>query len=106
MVVGEQDAGVDDPEDTDELDLAEVEREICRLPDVSIARLVAEPTGRVSEVHVVARVPATVVPLLGFRLVIRVGEVLLPSGYLGQRAWQRRIKALNLAAYVTQDFAS
>jgi hypothetical protein len=38
----------------DELDLAEVEREICRLPDVSIARLVAEPDGRVSEVHVVA----------------------------------------------------
>ena len=31
-----------------------IEREICRLPDVSIARLVAEPTGRVSEVHVVA----------------------------------------------------
>src|SRR5262249_53360110 len=38
----------------DELDLGEVEREICRLPDVSIARLVAEPDGRVSEVHVVA----------------------------------------------------
>ena len=38
----------------DELDLTEVEREICRLPDVSIVRLVAEPDGRVSEVHVVA----------------------------------------------------
>jgi hypothetical protein len=38
----------------DELDLAEVEREICRLPDVSIVRLVAELDGRVSEVHVVA----------------------------------------------------
>ena len=38
----------------DELDLTEVEREICRLPDVSIARLVAEPGGRVTEVHVVA----------------------------------------------------
>ena len=45
---------MDDLEDMDELDLAEIEREICRLPDVSIARLVAEPTGRVSEVHVVA----------------------------------------------------
>ena len=54
MVLGKQAAGVDDLGDTDELDLAEVEREICRLPDVSIARLVAEPTGRVSEVHVVA----------------------------------------------------
>ena len=38
----------------DDLDLAEVEREICRLPDVSIARLVAEAGGRISEVHVVA----------------------------------------------------
>ena len=38
----------------EELDLTEVEREICRLPDVSIVRLVAEPDGRVSEVHVVA----------------------------------------------------
>jgi hypothetical protein len=37
-----------------ELDLAEVEREICRLPDVSIVRMVAEPDGRISEVHVVA----------------------------------------------------
>lgn len=38
----------------DELDLTEVEREICRLPDVSIVRIVAEADGRVSEVHVVA----------------------------------------------------
>jgi hypothetical protein len=38
----------------EELDLADVEREICRLPDVSIARLVAEGDGRISEVHVVA----------------------------------------------------
>ena len=40
--------------DVDELDLTEVEREICRLPDVSIVRLVAEPDGRVTEAHVVA----------------------------------------------------
>jgi hypothetical protein len=38
----------------EELDLAEVEREICRLPDVSIVRMVAERDGRISEVHVVA----------------------------------------------------
>jgi len=38
----------------EELDLTEVEREICRLPDVSIVRLVATPDGRVSEAHVVA----------------------------------------------------
>jgi hypothetical protein len=37
-----------------EVDLTEVEREICRLPDVSIARIVAEDDGRVSEVHIVA----------------------------------------------------
>jgi hypothetical protein len=36
------------------IDLTEVERELCRLPDVSIARIVAEPDGRVTEVHVVA----------------------------------------------------
>lgn len=53
MVFGERLVGVDGVEN-EELDLAEVEREICRLPDVSIARLVAEPGGRVSEVHVVA----------------------------------------------------
>lgn len=40
--------------DVDDIDLTEVEREICRLPDVSIARLVGEPDGRVSEVHIVA----------------------------------------------------
>jgi len=38
----------------EDLDLAEVEREICRLPDVTIVRLVAENDGRISEVHVVA----------------------------------------------------
>jgi hypothetical protein len=36
-----------------DLDLTEVEREICRLPDVSIARLVGE-NDRVTEVHIVA----------------------------------------------------
>jgi hypothetical protein len=39
----------------DEIDLTEVEQEICRLPDVSIARIVADTTGRVTEVHVVAQ---------------------------------------------------
>ncbi|HET9730378.1 MAG TPA: hypothetical protein VFR41_13185 [Acidimicrobiia bacterium] len=38
-----------------EVDLRDVEREICRLPDVDIARMVAEPDGRVTEVHVVAQ---------------------------------------------------
>jgi hypothetical protein len=53
-VGGERISAVEDLEGMDELDLTEVEREICRLPDVTIARLVAEPSGRVSEVHVVA----------------------------------------------------
>jgi len=53
-VGGERISAVEDLEGMDELDLTEVEREICRLPDVSITRLVAEPSGRVSEVHVVA----------------------------------------------------
>jgi hypothetical protein len=38
----------------EDFDLADVEREICRLPDVSIARIVADHAGRVTEVHVVA----------------------------------------------------
>jgi hypothetical protein len=41
-------------EEVDQIDLTDVEREICRLPDVSITRMVADPTGRVTEVHVVA----------------------------------------------------
>ena len=32
-----------EPLHMEDLDLADVEREICRLPDVSIARIVAEP---------------------------------------------------------------
>src|SRR5262249_56053705 len=39
----------------EDLELADVEREICRLPDVSIARIVADRSGRVTEVHVVAQ---------------------------------------------------
>ncbi len=38
----------------EELDLVDIEREICRLPDVQIARIVAEADGRISEVHIVA----------------------------------------------------
>jgi hypothetical protein len=46
--------GSAEPDDPGPVDLTEVEREICRLPDVSIARIVADPLGRVTEVHVVA----------------------------------------------------
>ena len=54
VVSRERNATVDEFGGMYELDLTEVEKEICRLPDVSISRLVAEPSGRVSEVHVVA----------------------------------------------------
>jgi len=37
------------------VDVVEVEREICRLPDVSIARIVVDELGRVTETHVVAQ---------------------------------------------------
>jgi hypothetical protein len=37
------------------LDLSEVETELCRLPDVTAARLVADPIGRPLEVHVLAK---------------------------------------------------
>src|SRR4249920_3011535 len=36
------------------LDLAEVEAELCRLPDVAAVRIVADPIGRPVEVHVLA----------------------------------------------------
>src|SRR5262249_52725608 len=36
------------------LDLTEVEAELCRLPDVTAVRLVADPIGRPVEVHVLA----------------------------------------------------
>ena len=38
----------------DEVDLIEVERELCRLDEVSIARIVADSVGRVTEVHILA----------------------------------------------------
>jgi hypothetical protein len=36
------------------LDVPAVERELCRLPDISAARIVADPSGRPVEVHVLA----------------------------------------------------
>lgn len=39
----------------DEIDLAQIEREMCRLPEVSVARIVTDSAGRVSEVHIVAQ---------------------------------------------------
>ncbi|MCZ7530272.1 MAG: hypothetical protein M5U31_07940 [Acidimicrobiia bacterium] len=38
----------------DDRDLQGLERELARLPDVSIARVVAKPSGGVAEIHVVA----------------------------------------------------
>jgi len=38
----------------DEVDLIEVERELCRLDEVSIARIVADSIGRITEVHILA----------------------------------------------------
>lgn len=42
------------PDMLDPIDVEEVEREICRLPDVEIVRIVVDGSGRVTEVHVVA----------------------------------------------------
>ncbi len=44
---------MDEPEGGS-LDLAEVEAELCRLPDVAAVRIVADPIGRPVEVHVLA----------------------------------------------------
>jgi hypothetical protein len=35
-------------------DLLAIEREVCRLPDVSVARLVADDAGRIIEAHIIA----------------------------------------------------
>ncbi|MHB8669385.1 MAG: hypothetical protein ACYDAD_02305 [Acidimicrobiales bacterium] len=37
-----------------DLDLTDVERELCRLPDVNAARIVADEIGRPTEVHILA----------------------------------------------------
>src|SRR3954466_14762000 len=38
----------------DELDLREVERELCRLPEVNAARIVEDEIGRPIEIHILA----------------------------------------------------
>lgn len=46
---------VDTPEaDSVDIDLTEVERELCRIPEISAARIVADPAGRPTEVHILA----------------------------------------------------
>jgi hypothetical protein len=44
-----------DEQMTPVLDLREVEAELCRLPDVTAVRMVADPSGRPTEVHVLAQ---------------------------------------------------
>lgn len=44
-----------DEDQTIEVDLRDVEAELCRLPDVLAARIVADPVGRPVEVHVLAQ---------------------------------------------------
>lgn len=46
---------VDTPEPGSvDIDLTEVERELCRIPEISAARIVADPAGRPTEVHILA----------------------------------------------------
>jgi hypothetical protein len=46
------DPGSDAP--TSDVDVLAVERELCRLPDVSVARLVSDRSGRIVEAHIIA----------------------------------------------------
>ncbi|HEX4491847.1 MAG TPA: hypothetical protein VH914_11625 [Acidimicrobiia bacterium] len=48
------DAGTLDTDGPEPLDLIAFERELCRLPDVSVARLVADDVGRIIEAHIIA----------------------------------------------------
>jgi hypothetical protein len=45
--------GLDEAVD-DVIDLPAIERELCRLPDVTVARLVADGAGRIIEAHILA----------------------------------------------------
>ncbi len=45
---------MDDEVTMEDADLIEIERELCRLDEVSIARIVADPVGRITEVHILA----------------------------------------------------
>ncbi|MCZ7534975.1 MAG: hypothetical protein M5T61_02845 [Acidimicrobiia bacterium] len=45
---------VDNGETLDDSYLIEIERELCRLDEVSIARIVADSVGRITEVHILA----------------------------------------------------
>src|SRR4249919_1589589 len=47
----------DDLSMLDPVEVEDIEREICRLPDVEIVRIVADHSGRITEVHVVAHGP-------------------------------------------------
>jgi hypothetical protein len=38
----------------DDIDLDELERELCRIPEVTAARVVADPNGRIAEVHILS----------------------------------------------------
>jgi hypothetical protein len=49
-----RDEAAADTADDEPLDLIAIEREVCRLPDVSVARLVADGAGRIIEAHIIA----------------------------------------------------
>jgi hypothetical protein len=57
-MVDEENLDPDDPDDSDDAgdlpDLLAIERELCRLPDVQVARLVADDAGRIVEAHIIA----------------------------------------------------
>ena len=75
----------------DDLDLADVEREICRLPDVSIARIVSESSGRVTEVHVVAQPGKRPKQIVRDVQSIALGQLrprARPPHRLGRAAWR------------------
>jgi len=53
LAVGDDDAAFAGA-GSDPLDLVAIERELCRLPDVTVARLVADGAGRIIEAHIIA----------------------------------------------------
>ena len=49
------DAGTEGTVDPAEAEIIELERELCRLPEVSAARIVTDRIGRPTEVHILAQ---------------------------------------------------
>jgi hypothetical protein len=96
------------------IDLTEVEREICRLPDVSIARIVADDNGTVTEVHIVAQegkhpkqivrdVQSVALASFGLELDRRIVSVVQLDGLAPEPAWSTPVARASIGAITAES---